>query len=114
VGSLPIRLWNNNATTDTIGCVDRRCKIGTDRKCPAGDSFNRSGDMKHFIIHYYSEGADWREVMRAESLEEVIQRTLSYGKVIEIFEMGPSVYKATDLPSWLSSSIKEECYTKKR
>jgi hypothetical protein len=67
--------------------------------------------MKMFVIKYYADGnADWLHVMTAESLEEVIRRTLDWGKVIEIFEVGSSVYKATDLPSWLSS-LKQEYYT---
>jgi hypothetical protein len=57
--------------------------------------------MKSFVIHYYSEHRTSYEVMSAESLEDVIQRISGYGKVIEIFEMGPSVYKANDLPGWL-------------
>ena len=70
--------------------------------------------MKMFVINYYADGSpDWHGTMRAESLEEVIRRTSNWGKVIEIFEVGSSVYKATDLPLWLSS-MKEEYYTEKR
>ena len=49
--------------------------------------------MKHYVVHYLAESSDWKCVIEANSLMEVLKRTETWGKVVAIYEVGDCVWR---------------------